>query len=418
MRLQPYTLQPAKGKSFYNRDTLFERIMRRSQEARHTHLLGMRGAGKTSILLKIMESKPSLYFTFQAMGGKLDKFQGQTRLQLRRQRKKYAWLPQMQRQDDPFDMIGEAAILAEEEGQVLFLLFDEVEGLQRFEADFLQQVGYLLSEALPVCVVLASAKNISNLNEKVVDTGNSPLFFPSPDYLTPFENEAANALISQSKSDKPLKVPLSTMKAIKHHTNNQPLLIQWLCHHLWSRNQNPIKWQITDDLLHVSKNDQLTHRFQADFKYLSPQERRILRAVLHKRPLPTDITSNRHTRFLSGLSRLGYLRQVNGCYEIGNTFLLRWFEDNEKTLDWQDRTQQPSDKATEALYGERETQKSKAGRPRDPDNVWANEQVNLLGRKPREVKLEWVKRRKVRGTYDSLADPNDTFRKAIRPKRN
>jgi len=200
--------------------------------------------------------------------------------------------------------------------------------------------------------------------------------------VLPFEDEAATALIYQSKSDEPLKVPSSTMKAIKHHTNNQPLLIQWLCYHLWSRNQEPTKWQITDELLHVSKNDQLAHRFLADFHYLSPQERRILRGVLHKEPLPTDIPSNRRTRFLSGLSKLGYLRQVDGCYQIGNTFLLRWFEDNKETLDWQDRTQQPSDEATLGMYEKEPSDdiiqtpsKRPGGRHLSKENKWLYQKI-------------------------------------------
>lgn len=55
------------------------------------------------------------------------------------------------------------------------------------------------------------------------------------------------------------------------------------------------------------------------------------------------------------------------------------------------------------------------GRPPYKANRWAYEQVNVLGRPPREVYPQWLEL--MGDIVETLADPRDSFRKAIRPKR-
>ena len=57
------------------------------------------------------------------------------------------------------------------------------------------------------------------------------------------------------------------------------------------------------------------------------------------------------------------------------------------------------------------------GRRRDPDNDWASQQVNQLGRVPADVQSEWIQRRRNHGTLEQLADPTDSFKHAIKPKK-
>jgi hypothetical protein len=57
----------------------------------------------------------------------------------------------------------------------------------------------------------------------------------------------------------------------------------------------------------------------------------------------------------------------------------------------------------------------KGGRPRNPDDDWAWQQVNMEGRAPEEVYPEWLKRIGVRAKR--LADAHDSFNKAIRKRR-
>jgi len=70
------------------------------------------------------------------------------------------------------------------------------------------------------------------------------------------------------------------------------------------------------------------------------------------------------------------------------------------------------------LLDERQTKQRSwlGGRPRYPENKWAYQQVNELGRKPEEVYPEWKQRAGDRlALRDSM--PEELFRKAIKPKK-
>lgn len=58
--------------------------------------------------------------------------------------------------------------------------------------------------------------------------------------------------------------------------------------------------------------------------------------------------------------------------------------------------------------------KARPGKPRYPENAWAREQVNEKGRDKREVYKEWCKRKGSKA-ISMLADPWDSFTKAIKP---
>lgn len=62
-------------------------------------------------------------------------------------------------------------------------------------------------------------------------------------------------------------------------------------------------------------------------------------------------------------------------------------------------------------------QKDYGGRPRDKDNDWAFHQVYELHRPPCEVYQEWLARRKEHGKLIQLADPYDSFKKALNARR-
>ena len=62
-------------------------------------------------------------------------------------------------------------------------------------------------------------------------------------------------------------------------------------------------------------------------------------------------------------------------------------------------------------------QKDCGGRPRDEDNDWAFEQVYVLRRPHCEVYQEWLARRKEHSKFMQLADPYDSFKKALNTRR-
>ena len=69
------------------------------------------------------------------------------------------------------------------------------------------------------------------------------------------------------------------------------------------------------------------------------------------------------------------------------------------------------------LAGDESVKKARfrdSGRPQYPENAWAYQQVNELGRDPMDVYPEWCKRAANR--VKELADPMESFKKAIKPK--
>jgi hypothetical protein len=61
--------------------------------------------------------------------------------------------------------------------------------------------------------------------------------------------------------------------------------------------------------------------------------------------------------------------------------------------------------------------RGQVGRRRDPDNDWAYQQVNEMGRTPAEVYPEWAERRRNHGTLKQLDDSLDSFKHAIASKK-
>jgi hypothetical protein len=82
-----------------------------------------------------------------------------------------------------------------------------------------------------------------------------------------------------------------------------------------------------------------------DFDYLSDPERRILHAVVSRKPLPVDVGPD----YARGLARLGYLRLADDAYAIGNTFLEQWLSAL-GPADWASKSN-VSAESTRALYG-------------------------------------------------------------------
>lgn len=344
----PYIVgDPVRGRDFYGRQQeLAELLQGRGKTA---HVLGMRRMGKTSLLLKVAESAPSIYLDFQAMVGQPEDFTRQASFELKRRRRQYPWLPTPNQENDGFALLEEAAWQAEAQGMTLCLLCDEAEGLLDFDAPFLRRLRGLVWGPSQLRTMFASAKNLSQLDDLCQQWHTSPFLnnFPPPLYLTGLDDAAAAALIRQTQSDTPLPVPDETIMAIEQHTGNHPYLVQWLCHRLWEKNHNPTTWTITANDLQPT--GQLARRLQMDFDYLSDPERRILHAVVSKEPLPDDIDSD----YVRGLTRLGYLRSIDDTYAIGNTFLENWLGAL-KSVDWASKSN-VSAESTLTLY-EKETE--------------------------------------------------------------
>jgi len=356
----PYIVgDPVTGRDFYGREAIIKTICERRDRA--VHVMGMRRIGKTSLLLKVAEQVPSLYLDFQAMVGQVSLFARQVQYELSRQRKQYPWLPALMENEDAFACLEQATVEAEKAGTRLFLLCDEAEGLMDFDASFLRRLRGLIWGRYPLRTVLASAKNLAELDDLCQEWRTSPFLsnFPPPLYLGGLTAEAADALIIQSQSESPVKAATELRAEIRHLTNNHPYLIQWLCHRLWQPDTstmlstgNTLRPITPGDL---EPDDHLAARLRRDFDYLSDTERRILHQVyaagqVTAAQLQATLDLPGLSTFLYGLTQLGYLRQEGEVYAIGNRFLSSWLE----MAPWGESSQ-VSDEATLATYSGQRT---------------------------------------------------------------
>jgi hypothetical protein len=388
---------PVMGNNFYGRQKELAHLLQ--GEGKTAHVLGMRRVGKTSLLWKVAESVPSIYLDFQAMVGQLDLFTRQVAFELKRRHKQYPWLPAPNQENDGFIWLEEATWEAEEQGVTLFLLCDEAEGLLDFDATFLRRLRGLIWGPYRLRTILASAKNLSKLDDLCRQWDTSPFLnnFPPPLYLGGLDDADAAELIRQAQSSTPLPVPDDTISAVKWHTGNHPYLIQWLCYQLWEdKNRNLEAWTVTP--VDLQPRDQLARRLQMDFDYLSDPERRILYAVIHKGLPPTDVDPH----YVRGLKSLGYIRQEGDSYAIGNAFLERWLE----SADWKAKSDISSE-STLTLY-KREGVLSMAT-PDPAVTAWAiatlSKATDWLFNQAGEILKEWREKRKQEAAAEEPSPP-------------
>jgi hypothetical protein len=225
--------------------------------------------------------------------------------------------------------------LDEAEG-LISLAQEDLMALRRFQSS--------LRHLKAMQLVFASAKRLTDLDVMTTQPGyGSPFLneFPRPIYLAGLEDASAQALIRQSQNPPALPVPDNLVRAICWRTNNHPYLIQQVCYDLWEQHPDPTAWRIDDNTFRAGPD--WRDKLKTDFDYLSPPERQIIHAVLTQQPLP-EISRD----YMPSLTSLGYLRQTDTGYDIGNEFFKNWLLDLE-SQDW-DKPSQISVEATLNLY--------------------------------------------------------------------
>jgi hypothetical protein len=261
---------------------------------------------------------------------------------------------------DAVDVLRRVARRLAEHDRRLFLLIDEGEALISLAEEapnWLARLRKVFQDDRQR-TVLTSTKLLSRLNELTADWPTSPFLFGfSMANLWSLDPYSAQELILQAQSETPLDVPHELCAQILQATNRHPYLIQYLCQRLFLGDDSgratlrPIQDEdLTPDHL-------LAGFFQIDFQHLSLVERRILLAIvrasiLEERELLAtlaDVEPMRVRTFLYGMHKLGYLREIEGHWTVGNEFLRRWLQQNVETLAEQRESAVTSSRVEELL---------------------------------------------------------------------
>jgi hypothetical protein len=418
----PYIVgDPVMGRDFYGREAIIETICERRDKA--VHVMGMRRIGKSSLLRQLESQLPGIFLGFQAAVGRAE-LTRQVQRGLRRLSRRLSWLPSPNSGKSAFELLEAADERAEAEGASLWLLCDEAEGLIDLceqDAEALKMLRGVIWGGRTLRAILASAKNLAKLDDLCREWHTSPFLsnFPPSLYLGGLTDQAADALITQSRSESPVKVALELCAEIRRLTNNHPYLIQWLCHRLWQPD-NTLRPIIPRDL---EPDEHLAARLRMDFDYLSDAERRILHEVYAAEQATTaqlQVTLDLPglSTFLCGLTQLGYLRREGDDYAVGNAFFARWLRES---ADWKQKSEISDEATLDMMEGGKRMIKRLAALMRDRKAAGQPPYVLVLGagatlssgcRAMRDVVQEVVGHYDLKAFYDILDNLSETERYA------
>lgn len=353
MRIPYHVGRWVRGPNHYGRERLIDYLLQTEESA--IWLVSTRRMGKTSLLRQlelltdgrdsrfvplfwdlqgcqsVRDLSDELFFTledvaerFEAQGIAVADFAGKDALQILRT----------------------LARALREKDKRLLLLVDEAEVLidvARADPAWVARLRRAFQDTR-LRTIIASTLVLAQLNRLSSQWNTSPFLFGfSMTNLTKLADDASRALIRQTQAERPVAAADGVVDDILVHTNGQPYLMQYLCQRLFESDEHgggylrPITEQdlVTDHIL--------AGLFQVDFQHLTRSERRLLLAVADLTVAKesellaalSDLPPRRIRKFLYGMERLGYLRQIFGQWAVGNEFLRRWVSDNVEALQLQ-----------------------------------------------------------------------------------
>jgi len=324
MSHSPYIVGlPVTDKDFYGRTALINDIL--ANPNRLLHVLGMRRIGKTSLLKRLETQVSALYLDLQSVADWRE-LQRAFISMIRRNRRTITWLDSqtLNNCQDIFELLEELDTQALEHEQILWLLVDETDLLDKFikydVTKFQKFISYLQNLS-HLKWIFTSAKQLVQLDELLEQAGSYTTFLDllsPPIYMPTLTTEESLTLITQRGQ---YPIPAAIIEAICHRTHCHPYYVQMLSHYLW-QNHPPLQfsyWNVKD--LDYTIDSSFERALALDYAYLSEHERTIMQAVLRQQELPS--LPNLQT-YLNGLTYLGYLQRVGQDYLIGNDFLKNW----------------------------------------------------------------------------------------------
>ena len=340
-----------RGSDHYGRHKLIDHLLNAEDQA--TWLVGTRRMGKTSLLRQLewtVENDPDsryvpLFWDLQACESAADLA--------------YELFISVEDETDRFQALGVDIPSLETmdvnrilrvlqrtvsgQGKHLLLLIDEAEGLinvARTDNRELARLRRSLQQG-EHRTILTATKQLIQLNELMRDWLTSPFLFGfNLVNLWSLDMEATQSLIRQAQGEIGVQVDLGVMQDVIEVTNCHPYLTQYLCHRLFVSDTEETGYLQPVETADLQADHLLAGFLQIDYDHLSPTERQILlavsrRGVVTEQNLLSDLDISSPAsleRFLYGMHKLGYLRQIAGGWSVGNEFLRFWVQENQDSL--------------------------------------------------------------------------------------
>ncbi len=340
-----------RGSDHYGRHKLIDHLLNAEDQA--TWLVGTRRMGKTSLLRQLewtVDNDPDsryvpLFWDLQACESAADLA--------------YELFISVEDETDRFQALGVDIPSLETmdvnrilrvlqrtvsgQGKQLLLLIDEAEGLinvARTDNRELARLRRSLQQG-EHRTILTATKQLIQLNELMRDWLTSPFLFGfNLVNLWSLDMEATQSLIRQAQGEIGVQVDLGVMQDVIEVTNCHPYLTQYLCHRLFVSDTEETGYLQPVETADLQADHLLAGFLQIDYDHLSPTERQILlavsrRGVVTEQNLLSDLDISSPAsleRFLYGMHKLGYLRQIAGGWSVGNEFLRFWVQENQDSL--------------------------------------------------------------------------------------
>ncbi|MEA3345558.1 MAG: hypothetical protein U9Q78_04850, partial [Chloroflexota bacterium] len=198
------------GKNLYGRKAPINEILHSPYNA--LYVMGNRRMGKTSLLRQVETLAPSIFLDFQKIGGSVTGLARELRREIRRKSRRFGeCLPEegFLADKNAFEILEALDEKAEKGGIRLLLLCDEAEVLLEIghkDPQALMRMRAILQGSRALRTVLTATKGLCQLNDLCRHWPTSPFLHGfSTRYLSGLTDEAAEALIRQTKLETPVR---------------------------------------------------------------------------------------------------------------------------------------------------------------------------------------------------------------------
>jgi len=229
------------------------------------------------------------------------------------------------------------------QGKQLLLLIDEAEALINVARKDNRELARLRRSLQhgEHRTIMTATKQLMQLNEMMRDWLTSPFLFGfNLVNLWSLDIDATQALIQQEQGENQVDVDEAVMEDVIVMTHRHPYLTQFLCQRLFVSDTEDTGHLRPVEAVDLQADHLLEGFLQVDYDHLSSAERQILltvarHGVMDEKLLQSElnvVSPASLERFVYGMHKLGYLRQIMGGWAVGNEFLRRWIQENQARL--------------------------------------------------------------------------------------